>query len=159
YGDDAAWRVALAQRIWDAAQDARGTPVERYLAGRGTSYLRLCYCAGPLSLRRPDGTTGPAMVARVDGLDGELTGVHRTWLRRDAAGIWRRRDRAMLGRTAGSAVRLGPAAETLLVGEGIESTVAGMVATGLPGWAALSTSGLVALRPPPEVRTVVILAD
>jgi putative DNA primase/helicase len=47
----------------------------------------------------------------------------------------------------------------LLIGEGPESTLAGMVATSLPGWAALSTSGLIALRLPPAVRVVIILAD
>jgi hypothetical protein len=39
------------------------------------------------SLRRPDGTHGPAMVARIDGLDGELIGITRTWLDRGAEGI------------------------------------------------------------------------
>jgi putative DNA primase/helicase len=47
----------------------------------------------------------------------------------------------------------------MLIGEGIETTLAAMFATGLPGWAALSTSGLVALQLPPIVHDVVILAD
>jgi phage/plasmid primase-like uncharacterized protein len=50
-------------------------------------------------------------------------------------------------------------AETLLVGEGIETCLAAMQATAQPAWAALSTSGLVALRLPLAVRHVVILAD
>jgi hypothetical protein len=33
--DDAAHRIAMALRIWNTARDAPGTPVERYLAGRG----------------------------------------------------------------------------------------------------------------------------
>ena len=99
------------------------------------------------------------MVARVDGLDGELIGIHRTFLACDASGLWRRRDRASLGPIAGGAVRLAPVAERLLVGEGIETTLAGMVATGLHGWAALSTSGMTALWLPAEVSRVIILAD
>jgi hypothetical protein len=55
--------------------------------------------------------------------------------------------------------RLAPATEMLIVGEGIESVLSAMVMTGRPGWAALSTSGLVALILPPEVRSVVIVAD
>ena len=43
--------------------------------------------------------------------------------------------------------------------EGIETTLAAMIATGLPGWAALSTSGMTALAPPPIARTVIIVAD
>jgi hypothetical protein len=70
------------------------------------------------------------MVARVDAPDGEVI-----------------------------AIRLGPAAETLLVGEGIETALAGTTVTGLPGWAALSTSGLAALVLPTIVRNVAILAD
>jgi len=156
---DAAPRIALARRIWDAARDARGTPVVRYLAGRGiTIPVPPAQRWGP-SLRRPDGTTGSAMVARVDNVDGELIGVHRTWLARDESGIWRRRDRASLGPVAGCAIRLAPGADTLLVGEGIETCLAAMQASGQPAWAALSTSGLVALRLPPLVRTVILLAD
>jgi putative DNA primase/helicase len=99
------------------------------------------------------------MVARIDNIDGELIGIHRTWLARDAAGVWRRRDRAMLGRAAGGAVRLAPVAEVLMIAEGIETALAGQEATVQAAWAALSTSGLMALRLPPVVRHVVILAD
>jgi hypothetical protein len=99
------------------------------------------------------------MAARVEGSDGELIGIHRTWLYRDNSGQWRRRDRASLGPVGGGAVRLAPTAETLLIGEGIETTLAGMVATGLASWAALSTSGLKALLLPSEVRSVIICAD
>jgi phage/plasmid primase-like uncharacterized protein len=99
------------------------------------------------------------MVARVDGPDGELSGVHRTWLARDESGIWQRRDRASLGPVGGAAVRLAPVAGTLLIAEGIETALAAMQATVQAAWAALSTSGLMALRLPPMVRTVIICAD
>jgi hypothetical protein len=99
------------------------------------------------------------MIGRIDNVDGELIGVHRTWLTRDSAGNWRRVDRAMLGRTAGGAVRLAGASETLMVAEGIEMALAAMRATGLPAWAALSTSGIVGLTLPQAVRAVKILAD
>jgi hypothetical protein len=99
------------------------------------------------------------MVARVDGLDGELTAVHRTWLARHVPGQWYRRDRASLGTITGGAVRLASAAETLLVGEGIETCLAAMQATTQPAWAALSTAGMTALLLPRSVRTVIILAD
>jgi phage/plasmid primase-like uncharacterized protein len=99
------------------------------------------------------------MVARVDSLDGELIGIHRTWLDCGPDGIWRRRDRASLGPIAGAAVRLAPAAEELLIGEGIETALAALQATRQPAWAALSTSGMVALRLPAMVRSIIILAD
>jgi hypothetical protein len=89
------------------------------------------------ALRRQDGT--PAMV--------------------DARGIWRRRDRASLGPISGGAVRFAPAAEVLMVGEGIETCLAAMQATNTPVWAALSTSGLKSLVLPAIVKEVIILAD
>jgi hypothetical protein len=43
--DDAARRIEVARRIWNAALTARGTPVERYFAGRGSPPLRRPHCA------------------------------------------------------------------------------------------------------------------
>jgi putative DNA primase/helicase len=50
-------------------------------------------------------------------------------------------------------------AEMLLIGEGIETAMAAMTAMAMPAWAALSTSGMVALALPRIVREVIILAD
>ena len=47
----------------------------------------------------------------------------------------------------------------LLIGEGIETCLSAMQATGKPAWAALSTSGLRALDLPEDVRDVIVLAD
>jgi putative DNA primase/helicase len=65
----------------------------------------------------------------------------------------------MLGPCAGGAVRLGEARDFLMVGEGIETCLSAMQATGRPTWAATSTSGLKALALPRHIRDVVILAD
>jgi len=158
--DDTARRSALARRLWDTAQDARGSPVTDYLARRGI------IIPPPPSLRweprcwhREARGELPAMVARIDNIDGEPIGIHRTYLARDDRGQWRRRDRASLGPIGGAAVRLAPAGDTLMIGEGIETRLAAMQATAQPAWAALSTSGMVALILPPTVRSVVILAD
>jgi hypothetical protein len=84
--DDAARRIALARRIWDAALDACESPVARYLSARGIITLPMPpVLRWAASLRRPDSTHAPAMVARIDGPDGEMVGVHRTWLTRGAA--------------------------------------------------------------------------
>jgi putative DNA primase/helicase len=157
---DVAGRVAMASRLWEAAQDARGSPVARYLASRGITL------PPPPSLRwaprcwHPNGLLLPAMIARIDGPDGELIGIHRTFLRpdgKDKADI--KPQKAMMGRAAGGAVRLGPAADALLIGEGIESTLAAMQECNIRAWAALSTSGMIALALPLIVRSVIIAAD
>ena len=157
--DNRARRIEFARHIWAAAREAPGSPVARFLAGRGITLPVPPSLRWAPSLRRQDGGNGPAMVARIDDLAGRLIGVHRTWLERDAAGAWRRRDRASLGPIRGGAVRLAPAAETLMIGEGIETCLAAVQATALPAWVGLSTSGLTALLLPPEVRHVIILAD
>jgi DNA primase len=65
----------------------------------------------------------------------------------------------MLGLCRGGAVWLGLAGDGLMVGEGIETCLAAMQASGRPAWAALSTSGLRALDLPRDVRDVIVLAD
>jgi hypothetical protein len=47
----------------------------------------------------------------------------------------------------------------LLTGEGVESTISATRMFGLPGWAAVSSSGVEALDLPVNVRHVVIAAD
>ena len=59
----------------------------------------------------------------------------------------------------GGVVQLAPAADQLLIGEGIETALSAMQATGIPAWAALGTSGLRALDLPEHIRRVTVLAD
>ncbi len=133
--------------------------MEAYLAARGLTVTPPAALRWAPSLRRLDGTYGPAIIARVDDIREQFVGIHRTWITRDDSDHWRRRDRASFGPIGGGAVRLAIASKTLIVGEGIETCLAAMTATANAAWAALSTSGLVALVLPPIVRTVVILAD
>jgi hypothetical protein len=108
----------------------------------------------------PTGLDLPCMVAAVSDSEGRISGLHRTYLRADGMGKASVSDaKMMLGSCASGAVRLVSFGETLAIGEGIESTLAGMYLTGLPGWAALSTSGLRSIVLPREVANVVILAD
>jgi putative DNA primase/helicase len=152
---DVTRRIETARRVWNAARDAGGSPVARYLAGRGITIPLPPSLRWAPSCPHPGRTYLPAMVARVDSVDGELIGVHRTFL---TAG-WRRHDRASLGPIGGGAVRLAAAGELLMISEGVETGLSAQQACGLPCWAAISTSGLMALLLPPIARTVVILAD
>src|SRR5262249_11943684 len=65
----------------------------------------------------------------------------------------------MLGPCRGGVVRLAQIGPVLMVGEGIETSLSAMVATGYPSWAALSTSGMRSLNLPNCVREVIVLAD
>jgi hypothetical protein len=150
-------RIEIACRIWDSARDACVSPVARYFAGRGITMPPPPSLRWAPRCRHPSGVFLPAMVAKIANLDGELIGLHRTFLRPDGLGKAEiEPQKAMLGRATGGAVRLSPVPETLLIGEGIESTLAGTVATGLPGWASLCTSGPMSPEPPPRVCSVML---
>ncbi|HET6378711.1 MAG TPA: toprim domain-containing protein [Methylocella sp.] len=159
--DDAIKRTEAALALWRGAQSAAGTPVETYLRSR-----RIIVPIPPsirfhAGLKHPSGAVWPAMVALVThGADGRPIGIHRTFLARNGDGKAPvELAKMMLGPCRGGAVRLGPAGDLLMIGEGIETCLAAMQASGRPAWAALSTSGLRALDLPHAVRDVIVLAD
>jgi putative DNA primase/helicase len=154
-------RNESALAIWQSTTPADCTLVETYLISRGLNILppsSLRFCAG---LKHPMGGIWPAMVALITrGTDDTPLAVHRTFLGRDGVGKAPVEPaKMMLGHCRGGAVRLGPITDRLMVGEGIETCLAAMQATGRPAWAALSTSGLRTLDLPDAVRNVIVLAD
>jgi hypothetical protein len=99
-----------------------------------------------------------ALVTR--GSDGVPLAIHRTFLARGGAGKAPvDRQKMMLGPCRGGAVRLADPGRLLMIGEGIETSLAVMTSTGMPAWAALSTSGMYALDLPDCVREVVVVSD
>jgi putative DNA primase/helicase len=159
-------RVALARDMWRSALPAAGTRAETYLRARlpGLSAIppTIRYLPpGSLYARHPEGTGWPAMLAAVQRVgEAGIVAAARTWLAidgRDKASL--RPPRKFTGPVSGGAVRLAPAGESLLVAEGIETTLAAMIATRLPGWAALSAGGIEKLILPPIVRDIIICAD
>ncbi|MBM3380487.1 MAG: virulence-associated protein E [Betaproteobacteria bacterium] len=154
-------RTEAALSIWQAAKPAGGTLTETYLGSRG---LRLP--AAPTLrfhpyLVHPCGDSWPAMIALVTrGFDDVPLAIHRTFLARNGAGKAPvDPQKMMLGPCRGGTVRLAEPGEVLMIGEGIETCLSAMQATGHPAWAALSTSGLRALDLPKAVRDVIVLAD
>jgi len=159
-GAEAEANREAAHRIWQAAQPADETLVEAYLVSRGLVLPDCKAIRFAQSLKHPSGDHWPAMVCAVQAADGRFLGVHRTFLAHDGSGKAPVSPAKMsLGPISGGAVHLGPAADGMLVGEGIESTLAGMQVSGRPGWAALSTSGMKALVLPGGVKEVIIAAD
>ena len=158
---DDAKRSKSALKIWQSTQSANGTVVETYLAARGLQLPLPPTLRFHKGLKHASGTTWPAMVALVTrGADNVPLAIHRTFLARDGSGKAPvDPQKMMLGPCRGGAVRLAPAGDVLMVGEGIETSLAAMQARGLPAWAALSTSGLLALDLPQIVRDVIVLAD
>ena len=158
---DDAKRTLVALRIMQTTAPASGTLVEAYLRSRSLHLpvpATICFHAG---LKHTSGGTWPAMVALVTrGIDDTPLAIHRTFLARNGAGKAPiQPQKMMLGPCRGGAVRLAQQGGLLMVGEGIETCLAAMQATGHPAWAALSTSGLRTLDLPGDVRDVIVLAD
>lgn len=158
-GQDAA-RIEVALGIWREAQPVAGTYAEMYLRGRGITVPPPPSLRYHPALKHCEGECWPCMVALVQRVDRQPIGIHRTFIAQDGA---RKApvspDKMMLGPCRGGAVRFAPASEILMVGEGIETCLTVMQATGLPTWVALSTSGLRALDLPAIVREITVLAD
>lgn len=156
----AARRTEFALALWHAARHARGTLVEWYLASRAIDIPAPSALRFHPGLKHPSGGIWPAILALVMDVDDRPIGIHRTFLVRDGSGKAPVVPEKMsLGRVGGGAVRLGALAARLTVAEGIETALSAMQVTGLPAWAALSTSGLRALALPAAVRDVIVLAD
>jgi putative DNA primase/helicase len=158
---DDANRSEAALAIWEAATPADGTLVASYLVSRGLHIPPPPTLRFHARLKHPSGETWPAIVALVTrGPDDAPIAIHRSFLARDGAGKAPvDPQKMMLGPCRGGAGRFGAPGNVLMVGEGIETCLAAMLATGNPAWAAPSTSGLRALDLPNEVRDVVVLAD
>lgn len=159
---DAERRTAAALAIWRAAVPATGTPVESYLSSRGLTLRPPAALRFHAAMKHPAGGTWPAMIALVTtGERNTPVGIHRTYLAADAstkAPVVPQK--MMLGPCRGGAVRLGElGGGSLLVGEGIETCLAAMQATGRQAWSALSTSGLRSLVLPEAFDDIVVLAD
>ena len=159
--DDHEEKTASALALWRGSLDPRGTPVETYLRSRGLGMLTSAALRFHAGLRHPTAGIWPVMVALVtNGADGRPIAIHRTFLARDgAAKAPVDPQKMMFGPCCGGAVRLADPSDVLMVGEGIETCLAAMLASGHPAWAALSTSGMHSLDLPNDVRDVIVLAD
>jgi hypothetical protein len=158
---DAVRRTEAALTVWRASQPAEGTPVETYFGSRGLTIPIPPSIRFHVGLKHPSDGIWPAMVALVThGTNAKPLGIHRTFLATNGSGKAPVEPaKMMLGPCRSGAVRLGSGGDSLMVGEGIETCLAAMQASGRSAWAALSTSGLRALDLPREVRDVIVLAD
>lgn len=158
---DAKARTEAALVIWRASQDIAGSLAETYLRSRGIVLSPLPSLRFHPGLKHASGGVWPAMVALVvNGETGLPIAIHRTFLARDGKGKAPVEPaKMMLGPCRGGVVRLGEPGDVLMVGEGIETCLAAMQATGKGAWAALSTSGLRSLDLLRAIAKVIVLAD
>ncbi len=145
-----------ARRLFRAGRRLPGTPAEAYLRARSIT-ARLDWPAlryhPSVYYRTGEGApleSWPALLAAVTDLDGNITGIQRTWLdpQRPAKAPLADPRRA-LGHLLGNGVRFGKAADILAAGEGVETMLAlKSVLPSLPVIAGLSANHLAALDLP-----------
>lgn len=159
-----------ARRLWAMGKPIAGTLAERYLAGRGIvgvrtiSALRFhpnCYywCEDRTDKGRPEAR--PALLAKVTDADGNITGLHRTWLDPENANkAPLDPNRKTMGHLLGHSVRIGAPSRMVAAGEGLETMLSlRMAIPRLPVIAALSANHLAALAPPSGIERIYIAAD
>lgn len=147
-----------ARRIWREAAPIASTPAAGYLERRGI-VMEPPPTFRFARLRHPEGGTHPCMVALVTSLAGRFAGIQRTYLTPDGRKAQVRGAKLSLGRVAGGAIRLAPAATELVVTEGAEDGLTLLQELDRPVWVAAGASMLPAMQFPAVVRAIVIGAD
>jgi len=154
-------RSEEAWAIWNSASPATGTVVDAYLRSRGITIplpSSIRFAQLPLGRRAPL----PTLVAAVSTVDGQVKGIQRTFLSADPVGKARLpggKVKFSLGRVLGGAIRLGPAARSLVVTEGLEDGLTLMQGLGRSVWVAAGAGMLPAMQLPERVEAVIIGAD
>jgi hypothetical protein len=194
-----------ARAIWQAGVPGEGSPVRYYLAQRGIGPDALpkvpkClryHSALPYMVKDGDAWIevhrGPAMLAAIQDAGGRFSAVHRTWIdpgqpkgkaRISHAGADLKVKKTW-GSKKGGAIRLltPPGADTLIMGEGIETTLSPVAVGAFPAaafWAGIDLDNLSGLRqsgpglkyaglpdlgdgeaflPPPWVKRLIFIQD
>lgn len=170
----AAREQARLEARWASAHE-NSPIVEQYLRSRGLSVtvptLR-CNPAEPyFDEDRNDLGNFPAMLARVETVDGELVALHRTYLDPKGGKLTeidglkvqsKKLTQAVRdGATRGAAIHLvdPKPGDALAITEGIETGLAVYEATGVAVWAAVSAGGMEAVRVPESVQVVELFCD
>ncbi|MFH1760309.1 MAG: toprim domain-containing protein, partial [bacterium] len=99
----------------------------------------------------------PAMVARLQGADGQPVSIHRTYL---ADLPVRKKLMPGVKKLNGAAIRLMKlAGDTLGISEGIETALSAAQLYSIPVWASIGTALLESWLPPEGIRKIIIFGD
>jgi putative DNA primase/helicase len=155
-------------RLWSVCRPITpGTAAATYLKHRGCA---IPHSIGDLRWHRDladkmSGYRGPALVGLVtDALTGEAINLHRTWLAKDGSGkapVEKPR-RLLKGHPSRGVIRLWPEDGVtlgLVIGEGIETSLAAARAGLTPVWATLSAGNLAAFPVLPGLEGLTVLVD
>jgi putative DNA primase/helicase len=161
----------LAKSIWQEANPIEaGDAVATYLSRRGivlAEYPKVLrthpalgfYVKEAGTTRAKRVRTYPAMLAAVQGPDGQAVTLHRTYLEQGAKAPIAEPKKLLNAGINGAAVRLFEPTDELAIAEGIETALAVHMRTGKPVWAALSATNMEKMWIPTTVAKLGIYAD
>ena len=155
--------AAAVNRIWREAESPLGTLAETYLRDQRKLVVPPELMGAVLRFHpscpwRNEHVIGyvPALIAPFRSIDTDaITAIHRIALNADGSKLGRR----MLGTVAGSAIKLDPAGDHLVIGEGLETCLAARQLGLHPVWALGSAGGIENLAPINGVEELVILGE
>ena len=159
-----------ARRLWGMGKPIVGTLAERYLAGRSIVGVRTigalrfhpnCYYWREDRTDEDRPEAWPALLAKVTDAEGNITGLHRTWLDPETANkAPLDPNRKAMGHLLGHGVRIGAPARMVAAGEGLETMLSLRIALPkLPVISALSANHLAALLLTDAIDRLYIAAD
>lgn len=115
----------------------------------------------PMLWHKDAGKAFPGLVCRIINGDGEVVGLHRTFL--DGEGGKAKLEKAKMAyvwkRQEGSALRLGASDSIMGITEGLETAIAAQKRFSVPCWAAISAIGMFNWIPPHNTKTVYVFGD
>tara|TARA_R110002012_G_scaffold99272_2_gene237189 strand:- start:1309 stop:2307 length:999 start_codon:yes stop_codon:yes gene_type:complete len=170
-----AQRKKWALDIWNKSKEIKGTPVEKYLLGRGITLksitftdLRYTQCKLPNS--KDPGNIYPVMVALCrDIKTDEPVAIHRTYLDvLSPSEVINKKDsnnkniKAFLGSKKNAAIKLTPDADvysTLYIAEGIENALSALTIGYSPIWATGNAGSLKHFPKIEGINNLTIFAD
>jgi Toprim domain len=156
-----------ARKLFAMSRPVSGTLGETYLRTRGiTAPLNLpalrfhprCYYWPSEDMPLE---SWPALIAAITNTDGQLTGVHRTWLAADGSDKAPvETQRRAMGAVLGHAIRFGQADDVQIAGEGVETILSLLgIMPGMPMAACTSANHLAAYIPPPGLKRLYVARD
>lgn len=156
--------LQFIKKIWRESRMASNTPVETYLQSRGIKGDIPQTIRFHATLKHSETKSFyPAMISVITVWPSTVpAAIHRTYLKPDGSGKAElERNKMILGPAKGGAVRLDSHSNKLIIAEGIETALSIQLATGIPTWAALSSTNMqsIILPPPEQVPEIIIAAD
>jgi hypothetical protein len=154
---------------WSKSIEIKGTPVEKYLLGRGINIQTILKCNDirfnncKLPGNAEAGKVYPAMISLYrDIITNDPVAIHRTYLDIISPDKIIAKEKANLGSNKNAVIKITDEADvydTLFITEGIENSLSALLKGFAPVWATGDAGSLSNFKPIPGIKQLIIFAD